>query len=86
MQKSTRFHGGCFDLEMLEIFTTTFTIISVFLENGERKKKEKKSSSKRCQAPINNKSGLLTERYKKNIQKIERKIKTKNTRKVKHLQ
>ena len=57
------------------------------MERGrERETEREKSSSKRCQALINNESGLLTERHKKNIQKIERKMKPKNTRKVKHLQ
>ena len=61
MQNSTRFHGGFFNLEMLEIFTTAFkTIIKYFPGKMERKKEKKnkkkeESSSKRCQAPKNNK-------------------------------
>lgn len=60
MQNSTRFNGGFFNLEMLEIFTTTFkTIIKYFpgkmKRKNEKNKKKEKSSSKRCQAPKNNK-------------------------------
>ena len=46
MRNSRMFHGGFFNLEMLEIFTTAFKIII-------KNKKKEKSSSKRCQAPKN---------------------------------
>ena len=58
MQNSRRFHGGFFNLEMLEIFTTAFKIIIKYFpwkmkRKNEKNKKKEKSSSKRCQAPKN---------------------------------
>ena len=48
MQNSTRFHGGFFNLEMLEIFTTAFkTIIKYFPGKMERKKEKKKQKERR---------------------------------------
>ena len=48
MQNSTRFNGGFFNLEMLEIFTTAFkTIIKYFPGKMERKKEKKKQKERR---------------------------------------
>ena len=48
MQNSRRFHGGFFNLEMLEIFTTAFkTIIKYFSGKMERKKEKKKQKERR---------------------------------------
>ena len=48
MQNSTRFHGGFFNLEMLEVFTTAFkTIIKYFPGKMERKKEKKKTKRKK---------------------------------------
>ena len=47
MQNSTRFYGGFFNLEMLEIFTTAFKTIKKYFPGKMERKKEKKTKRKK---------------------------------------
>ena len=48
MQNSRRFHGGFFNLEMLEIFTIAFkTIIKYFSRKMERKNEKTKQKERK---------------------------------------
>ena len=47
MQNSRKFHGGFFNLEMLEIFTTAFKTIIKYFPGKMERKKEKKNKKKK---------------------------------------